>query len=84
MVPQKASPAFPHVNRVQLALTHTPPVHVSPVGHLPQSSVCPQPSPTLPQNCVVPVEQAIALQLASPTQSPVWQDQPVIHAGQLS
>jgi hypothetical protein len=54
MVPQYWPPvAGLHVSAVQLAAPHTfavpAPPQVCPVGHVPQSTLPPQPSPTVPQ-----------------------------------
>jgi hypothetical protein len=81
MVPQKELPPLPQVSRVHPDWTHTPLVQVSPEGQLPQSSECPQLSPIVPQNWVVPDWQEIGVHVVSPTHRPLWQLQPVMHEG---
>jgi hypothetical protein len=52
---------LPQVSGVQLAGTHTLLVQVKPATQVPQSSPWPQPSPTPPQNWVLPMLHAIGV-----------------------
>ena len=54
-------------------------MQVVPLSHVPQSKACPQPSPTEPQNLLVPAVHTPGWQLAPPTHKLLTQLQSVGH-----